>query len=55
MHLLYVSYIFIALQLTRLQPVFLCVPIEAMGIVMRDLHMQLEPVELLMDKNALCT
>lgn len=33
----------------------LCVSIEAAGILMRDLCMQLEPVGLLMDKNALCT
>lgn len=55
MHLLYASYIFIALRLSRRQPVIFCVLVEAVGILMRDLCMQLEPVRLLMDKNTLCT
>lgn len=55
MHLLYASYIFIALQLSRQQPVSLCVLVEAVGILMRDLCMQLEPLGLLMGKNTVCT
>lgn len=35
--------IFLALQLTSLLPLFLCVPFEAVGILIRDLCMQLEP------------
>lgn len=50
MHLLYASYIFIALRLSRRQPVIFCVLVEAVGILTRDLCMQLEPVRLLMDK-----
>lgn len=48
-------YIFIAVQLTRMPPVFLCVPVAAVGVLRRDLCTQLEQVGLLMDKNALCT
>lgn len=54
-YILYIIYIYNSRAYHSLQPVFLCFPAEVVGIPMRDLCMQPELVELLLDKNALST